>query len=133
MSTLAWLRTAAALIGGQFDAAEIGSGDAFDSVVLGQPLIQECVVGVEEIRERAVLAQHMDSKNMRVSVFIASRSSGPHSGNFSGSGLTTSRLRISSHWPAKLSAKARRAGRPACASPARRARRARELAGFRQT
>ena len=44
------------------------------------------------------------SKNIRVSVFIASRSSGVQAGNFCGSGLMLSRLRISSHWPAKFSA-----------------------------
>src|SRR5258706_282820 len=38
---------------------------------------------------------------MRVSVFIASRNAGSHSGNFCGSGLTESRLRVSSHCPAK--------------------------------
>ena len=46
------------------------------------------------------------SKNSRVSVRMASFSSAFHSGNFFASGLTASRLRVSSHWPAKLSAKA---------------------------
>ncbi len=45
-------------------------------------------------------------KNMLVSVRISSLSSGVQAGNFSGSGVIESRLRISSHWPAKLSANA---------------------------
>ena len=46
------------------------------------------------------------SKNMLVSVRISSLSCGVQALNFCGSGVMESRLRISSHWPAKLSAKA---------------------------
>ena len=96
---------AAALAGGQFHAAEIRAGHARDAVEFRQPLVQERIFGVEK-SESGRFSRSTYSKNMRVSVFIASRSSGPHSGNLSGSGFTTSRLRISSHWPAKLSASA---------------------------
>ena len=51
-------------------------------------------------------SRRIASKNIRVSVFMSSRSSGPQVGNFCGSGLMLSRFRISSHWPAKFSASA---------------------------
>ena len=101
---------AAALLRGEIDAAELGPGHAVDAVVLGQELVEEGVARVEKLADRAVLAQHAQSKNIRVSVFIASRSSGLQAGNFCGSGLMLSRLRISSHWPAKFSAIAKAFG-----------------------
>ncbi len=78
-------------------------------------------------------SRRIESKNMRVSVRMASRSSGPHSGNLSGSGFMESRLRSSSHCPAKFSASA-----PDLASAsmrficACRVLRIAQFAGFRQ-
>ena len=116
--------------GGQLDAAEVRAGHAGDAVVLRQPLVQERVPRVQEIGERAVLAQDRIEEQARLRL-MASRSSGLHSGNFCGSGLTTSRLRSSSHWPAKLSASAAERGsasmRFTCASSVRRGA---QLAGF---
>ena len=90
----------------ELDAAELRAGDALDAVVLRQPLVQERVLARRGTPTAAGSRARTASKNIRVSVFMASRSSGPHSGNFCGSGLTLSRLRVSSHWPAKLSASA---------------------------
>ena len=87
---------AAALVGRQIHPPELRPGDAFDAVVLRQPLVQEGELGVEELGQRPILAQQCLEEHPRF-VFIASRSSGPHSGNFCGSGLTLSRLRVSSH------------------------------------
>ena len=48
---------AAALGGGELDAAEVRPLDACDAVMFGQALIEEGVAGVEELAERAILAQ----------------------------------------------------------------------------
>jgi len=48
-------------------------------------------------RSVEIRAPMVRAVNTGVSAFIASRSSGPHAGNFCGSGLMLSRLRISSH------------------------------------
>ena len=84
-----------------------GPVDAGDAVVLGEPLVQERVLAVDEVGDRPVLAQHGLEEHARLGAHRV-RSSAFHSGNFVGSRLTASRLRVSSHWPAKLSAKRRR-------------------------
>jgi len=69
----------------------------------GQPTQENKVHSIPTLK---AMADYGKSKNIIVSVFIASRSSGFHSLNLSGSGLTTSRLRVSSHCPAKFAANA---------------------------
>ncbi len=49
---------AAARVAGKLDAAEAAAADVRDAVVPRQPLVDERVVGVEQVDDAAVLAQH---------------------------------------------------------------------------
>ena len=56
---------AATLRTGELHSPELRTGDTWDAVVAGQPVIQKRIIGVQELRHRLVLAQQVLKEQAR--------------------------------------------------------------------
>ena len=92
---------------GQRHAAEVAAVDVRDAVVPRQPLVDERVVGVQQVEDAAVLAHDAleEQLGLRAERLRAARCRS--SGSRPASGCGSCRLRSISHWLAKLSTSAR--------------------------
>ena len=103
-------------------AAELAAVDVRHAVVLRQPLVDERVVGGQQVEHVAVLAHDAGEEELGLARGSASRRSLSKSGNSSVFGAMFCRLRMCSHCPAKFShERVGASGRRACAAPAPRA------------
>ena len=97
MRMLPWRsRPPRSLSGVERDAAEAAAVDVRDAVVLGEPLVEERVVGAQQVEHAAVFAQDA-LENSSVSRRNAWRRLSSKSGKSRRSGVIESRLRRWSH------------------------------------
>ena len=90
----------------QRDAAEVAAVDVGDAVVPRQPLVDERVVGGQQVEDAAVLAHDAVEEQLGLALRTPGAGCRRSRGTRASSGCLLRRLRRCSHWPAKLSTSA---------------------------
>ncbi len=105
VNTLACVNTPPRLSRVERHPAKFLTLDVGHAVVPGQSLVDERVVGVDELQHAAILAHDVGEEQLGFPSHRR-RSASSNAGNFSRSGDTVARLRSCSHCPAKFSTSA---------------------------